>query len=178
MKDSIKSVVVITAICLVIAAALGVTNYFTKDVIEEGTRERTQTVLGKLIEGGDFEELDVGFYADLPYNVSAIYKETNGKGYVFQITTKGYDSGLVIMCAISVKGEVIKTSTLSSNETPTLGGDKVINDQSYTDKYIGANTDSVNGVDTVSGATITSKAYRAAVSDALKAFAIVHICQE
>ncbi len=173
MKDSVKSIVVITAICLVIAAALGVTNYFTKGVIEKGTNERTQKALGELICGGSFEEVDAGFYADLPASVSAVYKETSGKGYVFKITTKGYDSGLVIMCAVSNDGKVIKTSTLANNETPTLGGDKVINNQSYTDKYIGTDIGSVGGVDTVSGATVTSKAYRAAVSDALAAFAVI-----
>lgn len=173
MKDSIKSVVVITAICLVIASALGVTNYFTKDTIEKGTIERTQAALGELIEGGDFEELDPASFKGLPGTISAIYREKGGKGYVFQIDTKGYDSGLVIMCAVSLDGKVIKTSTLSNNETPTLGGDKVINNQSYTDKYIGTDADSVGGVDTVSGATVTSKAYRAAVSDALAAFAVI-----
>lgn len=173
MKDSIKSVVVITAICLVIAAALGVTNYFTKGTIEKGEHERTQKALGELISDGSFEEVDAGFYADLPASISAIYKETSGKGYVFKITTKGYDSGLVIMCAVSNDGKVIKTSTLANNETPTLGGDKVINNQSHTDKYIGTDADSVGSVDTVSGATVTSKAYRAAVSDALAAFAVI-----
>lgn len=178
MKDSIKSVIVITAICLVIAAALGVTNYFTKDVIEKGTNERTQKALGELIEGGSFEELDAKLYADLPSNMTAIYKETSGKGYVFQITTKGYDSGLVIMCAVSPDGKVLRTSTLSNNETPTIGGSKVIDNDGYISNYEGRDLASINGVDTVSGATVTSKAYKAAITDALKAFTLVAIGEE
>ena len=37
MKDSIKSVVVITAICLIIAALLGVTNFFPQGVAGDVT---------------------------------------------------------------------------------------------------------------------------------------------
>ncbi|MBE6618745.1 MAG: FMN-binding protein [Ruminococcaceae bacterium] len=174
MKESIKCVIVITAICLVIAAALGLTNYFTKDTIEKGEHERTQAALKELIpEGAGFEEITDLDKCKLPQSVTAVYKETSGIGYVFKITTKGYSNGLVIMCAVSTEGKVIKTSTLANNETPTIGGDKVVNDKSYTDKYIDTDASTVGAVDTVSGATVTSKAYRSAISDALAAFAVI-----
>ena len=35
MKENIKSVVVLTAICLVVAALLAVTNFYTAPIIEE-----------------------------------------------------------------------------------------------------------------------------------------------
>ena len=174
MKDSIKSIIVISAICLVVAAALGVTNYFTKDVIAEGTEMRTQEALKELIsEAESFEEISVESYESLPDTVTAIYKGSDGTGYVFKIETKGYDNGLVIMCAVSLDGKVIKTTTLSNNETPTIGGNKVINNGSYVSEYIGKDISSVTEVDGISGATVTSNAYNGAIRDALSAFSAV-----
>ncbi len=181
MKDSIKSVIVITAICLVVAAALGLTNYFTAPTIEEGTEARTQDALKELIpEAEEFEEISLDGIKGLPATVTAIYKDKGGLGYVFQITTKGYDTGLVIMCAVSANdGTIIKTSTLSNNETPTIGGNKVINNENYTSKYIGKKADTVDdGTDAESGATVTSNAYKSAVKDALTAFSLVAIGEE
>lgn len=173
MKDSVKSVVVITVICLVVALLLGVTNYFTSPVIEKGNEERTQEALCELIEGGKFQKMNTENLSGIPESVTAIYKEAFGLGYVIEISTKGYDAGLVIMCAISPEGKIIKTATLASNETPTIGGSKVINNSEYTSKYVGKNAENIGLIDSVSGATITSKAYRDAIKDALTAFASI-----
>ncbi len=173
MKDSVKSVVVITVICLVVALLLGVTNYFTAPVIKKGNEERTQATLSELIEDGKFQKMKTENLSGVPESVTAIYKETTGLGYVIEISTKGYDAGLVIMCAISPEGKIIKTATLSSNETPTIGGNKVVNNDSYTSKYLGKDVSNIDGVDTVSGATITSNAYKNALKDALDAFTAV-----
>ncbi len=181
MKDSVKSVVVITVICLVVAAALGLTNYFTAPVIEEGTEQRTQEALKEIIpEAEEFEAVSLDSYKDLPDTVTAIYKDKDGLGYIFQISTKGYDTGLVIMCAVSANdGTIIKTSTLSNNETPTIGGNKVINNEDYTSKYIDKDASTVDdGTDAVTGATVTSNAYKAAIKDALTAFSLVAIGEE
>ena len=90
MKNMIKCVIVITAICLVIAAALGLTNYFTKGSIEKGEYERTQKALKELIPNGEgFEEITDLDKSNLPQTITAVYKETSGIGYVFKITTKG-----------------------------------------------------------------------------------------
>lgn len=174
MKNMIKSIVVLALICLVVAGALGATNFITKDVIKEGTEKRTQEALKALIN--DAESFTVLESTEgLPKEVSAVYLADGGeKGYVFEISTKGYSSGLVIMCAISPDGNIIKTSTLSHSETPTIGGAKVVDNSSYTDKYIGKDASSVdNGTDAVSGATVSSNAYKNAIKTALGAFAVV-----
>lgn len=179
MKDMIKSIIVLTLICLVVAGALGATNFITKDVIKEGTEERTQEALKALINGAErFTALEGT--DGLPADISAVYLADGGeKGYVFEITTKGYSSGLVIMCAISPEGKIIKTSTLSHSETPTIGGAKVVDNASYTEKYIGKDANSIDSdTDAVSGATVSSNAYKNAVKTALDAFAKVAIGEE
>ena len=172
MKDSIKSVVVITAICLIIAALLGITNFFTAPVIEAGEKQRAADLCMELLPGAkDFVEFKTDSLYELPTTVTAIYKESSGLGYVIQITTKGYESGLVIMCGISADGKIVQTKTLSSNETGTIGGKT--EKEEYTSQYIGLDSSFADKVDGVSGATITSTAYEKAIADAFAAFEIV-----
>ena len=172
MKDAIKSVVVITAICLIIASLLGVTNYITAPIIEAGEKKRADDLCKEFFpEAKSFEELKISEIDSLPKTVTAIYKETSGLGYVFQITTKGYESGLVIMCGISSDGKIVQTKTLSSSETKTIGGKTESED--YTSQYEGLGSDFAGKVDAISGATITSTAYEAAISDAFTALNIV-----
>ena len=172
MKDSVKSIIVITAICLIVSAALGVTNYFTAPVIEKGEKDRAEALCTELLpESEGFVEFKTDALYNLPETVSAIYKETSGKGYVIQITTKGYETGLVIMCGISSDGKIVQTKTLSSNETGTIGGKT--EKESYTSQYIGLDSSFADKVDAISGATITSTAYEKAIADAFEAFKIV-----
>jgi electron transport complex protein RnfG len=172
MKDAIKSVVVITAICLIIAALLGVTNYITAPIIEAGEKQRADDLCMEFFpDAKSFEELKTSDFDSLPKTVTAIYKETSGLGYVFQITTKGYESGLVIMCGISSDGKIVQTKTLSSSETKTIGGKTESED--YTSQYTGLGSDFADKVDAISGATITSTAYEAAISDAFTALNVI-----
>ena len=168
MKDSIKSVVVITVICLIIAALLGVTNYITAPIIEAGEKQRADDLCMEFFpDAKEFEELQTDGL-DLPKTITAVYRETSGLGYVFQITTKGYESGLVIMCGISSDGKIVQTKTLKSSETKTIGG-KTEN-EAYTSQYAGLDSSFADKVDAISGATITSTAYEKAIADAFAAW--------
>ena len=73
-----------------------------------------------------------------------------------------------MICAIGTDGAILRVSTLDvSSETKTLGG-KTANPE-YTDQYTGQDT-SLAGVNAISGATITSTAYRGCVETAFAAF--------
>ena len=173
MKNMIKSIIVLSLICLVVAGALGATNYITKGKIKADTEARTQEALKALISDAEaFEKLEDTSSLGLSSDISAVYLADGGtKGYVFEISTKGYSSGLVIMCAISPEGEIIKTSTLSHSETPTIGGAKVVDNKLYTDKFVGKDSSTIDsGTDAVSGATVSSNAYKNAIKTALDAF--------
>ena len=60
---------------------------------------------------------------------------------------------------------------MSSNETPSIGGKT--EEDSYTNQYIGKDS-SLNGVVGISGATMTSNAYKAAIADAFTAFDMIN----
>lgn len=167
MKTGLKSIIVLTLICLISSALLGSVNYFTAPVIEEATQKASQQACFEVMpEGSSFKELDKTNLG-LPSKVTTVYEEENGKGYVFKITTKGYDAGLVIMCGINSDGTVTGAKILSSNETPSIGGQCA--KASYTSQYIGQ-TEGLEDVVAISGATLTSTGFKDAVKMAFEAF--------
>ena len=115
--------------------------------------------------GVGFEEVDISGFP-LPSTVVAAYKETTGWGYVLELYTTGYASGLNLLCGVSAEGSVTNVICLSSNET--LGKEKV-----YGEFFCGVTANTIGDVDTINGATYTTAAYKNAVRDALNAAAVL-----
>ncbi len=159
MMKNIKSVVVLVAICGVIALLLAGTNSLTAPIIEKhAAAAANEALLVVMPEGTGFEAVDLTAY-ELPATVTEAYQETGG-GYVVKLTTKGYGSDFVIMCGVDAEGVVTGAVCLSSNET--LGKEK-----EYGQNFTGKNAEGVEATDTISGATMTTEAYKNAVKDAL-----------
>ncbi len=161
----IKSVVVLVCICAVVAVMLAVTNAITAPLIEENENKAAIAALSEVMpDGKDFQKIDIDMYT-LPATVTEAYSEAGG-GYVIRLTTTGYGSGMTLMCGIRADGTVSGALCLSSSET--LGQEKA-----YGERFLGLDAAGVGAVDTVSGATLTTSAYRAAILDALDAAAIL-----
>ena len=169
MNKLIKSIVVLVSICAIVAILMAMTNYITAPIIKENEEQKTQkALLDVLPDGGSFEKLDISAY-ELAPTVTEIYKAANG-GYVVKLETTGYAKGMVIMCGVSADGRISGTKLVSSAETPSIGGEAAeALSAAIKGKWIG----NIDGVDTVSGATKTTLAYRNAIKDALYAVAIV-----
>lgn len=160
MKQNVKSVVILVAICGVMALLLAGTNTITAPIIEKNSAAAANEALLQVMpEGTGFEEADLSAY-DLPPTVTKAYKETAGKGYVVELTTKGYASDFKIMCGVTADGIVSGAVCLSSNET--LGKEK-----EYGKNFENKDAAAVESTDTISGATMTTAAYKGAVQDAL-----------
>lgn len=169
MKQHIRSVLTLVCICAAVALMLALTNYITAPIIAGNQNAAAnQALLEVMPEGKDFEKMDVSKYT-LPATVVEVYSEEGG-GYVFKLETKGYESGLVIMCGVDAEGKVTGTKSISNNETPSIGGAAIT---SIADKFVGKNASDVESVDVIAGATKTTAAYRAAVKDALSAAIIL-----
>ena len=169
MKKSIKSILVLVCICATVSILLALTNSITSPIIEEGEQKKANAALLEVYaDGGSFELVDISAYT-LPATVNEAYKASNG-GYVIKLTTTGYSSGMVIMCGVDANGSVTGTKIISSNETPSIGGTAA---ETFAGSIVGKVLDSIDGVDTISGATKTTAAYRAAVKDALNAVVIL-----
>ena len=159
MKNSIKSIVVLTAICLVVAVLLAGVNFFTAPVIAENDNKAANaSLLVVMPEGGSFEDVDISAF-ELPETVIGAYKAENG-GHVIKLSASGYASGMVIMCGVDTSGMVTGAECISSNET--LGFEKT-----YGEKF--TNVTDVDSVETIATATLTTTAYKNAVKDAVNA---------
>ena len=170
VKDILKPVIVLVCICLVVTGALAYVNSVTKPIIikaeeDEAARARKDV----LPEADNFTLLD----KTLPEGTLEAYKADNGAGYVFTVSEKGYGGAIKLICGINPDGTINKISTLSHSETAGIGSKVADNSSGYGEKYKGVNTDNYEDVDAVSGATISSKAYKKAVGDALAAYEAV-----
>lgn len=165
MNKHMKSVISLTAICAAVSLLLAVTNYVTAPIIEKQQSAAANEALYQVMpDGEDFQAVDLTKY-ELPDSVTEAYSEKNG-GYVFKITTTGYSSGFIIMCGVDASGTVTGATYIASSET--LG-----EEATYGEKLKGATLDTVESVETVSGATKTTSAYRNAVKDSLGAAVIL-----
>lgn len=165
MKKHILSVLSLTVICAVVAVSLALTNALTAPIIEERQNQAANETLAVVLPGGEgFEKLDMSKYT-FPATITEVYSEKNG-GYVFRMTTAGYSSDFVLMCGVDADGVVTGTACINSGET--LGAETT-----YGEQLKGQKVDTIDGVETVSGATKTTLAYRNAVKDALNAFVIL-----
>lgn len=165
MKKSIKNILVLVCICAVVSVLMAITNAITAPIIEKNERANANKALLEVMpDGKTFEKVDISTYT-LPATVSEAYRAENG-GYVFKLKTVGYSSGFVIMCGVNTDGTVSGAVCLSSTET--LGYEKT-----FGDLLTGKNAGNIDTVDTVSGATKTTGAYRSAVKDALNAAVIL-----
>ena len=113
----------------------------------------------------DFSEVDISNYT-LPSTIVKAYKETSGKGFVIAAETKGYGKGLIIIVGVSPDGIVYGATCFMSNETNGV-------EKSYGESFVGKDFDGAREVDLIAGSTLTTKAYRNAVVDAIKAAIIL-----
>lgn len=165
MKNSIKNTLTLVLICGAVSAMLAVTNFITDPIIKRNENLRANSALLEIMpDAKDFEEIDLNTF-ELPATVTQAFKADNG-GVVIKLTTNGYSSNMIIMCGVNADGTVSKAVCLSSSET--LGYEKT-----FGENFSQKTAQQVEEVDTISGATKTTSAYRSAVKDALNAAIIL-----
>ncbi len=160
MSSSVKSIVVLSAIALILAILLAGVNYFTAAEIAKAEEIKTKEALKEVYPSeADFTQLNLADYEGVPSTVTDVYSFSDG-GFVVKLKTAGYGSGMVLICGVDKEGAVTGAKCLASTET--LGEEKT-----YGEKLVGAELDTIDLVDTVSGATKTTAAYRNAIKDAI-----------
>ena len=170
-KDSLKSIIVITVICLVTAALMAAINGVTAPMIAEANAEAEKEALYIVLpDAEDFTQLEAD---ELPETVTAVYEDSAGSGYAVMLRAKGYDSSnpMVVAVGIDNEGKITKCHVVSCNGETSGIGTKV-NTDSFLATFIGAGKE-LDGVDAISGATISSSAFIGAVEDAFVAYETV-----
>ena len=165
-KDFVMPIAVLSLICLFMSGALAVTNSLTQPVIAAAAAERAETARRDILPHA---ESFILLEADgLPKTITAVYATTNNAGYLFMITVNGYGGEINLVCGIDADGKIIRTMTLAETETKGIATPVFAKEP----LYIGKDR-KLEGIDAVSGATITSNAYKNGILDAFDAFEIV-----
>lgn len=171
MKKHITSILTLFCICAIVAVALAVCFSITNPIILQRQKEAASKALLEVMpDGGVFDQVDISSYS-LPATIKEAHKASNG-GYVLQVEFAGFNPGNIAMIGVSADGKVTGTKVITNTESSGFGADHlpVLDANGH---YNGADVSTIDGVDTVSGCTVSTKAYRAAVKDALNAALIL-----
>ncbi len=179
--EIINPIFVLTVICLIVAAALSLTNSLTAAKIEAINLQNTKAEMSALIPADSYSELTAQF-EDIEwaqnYAGTSIYEaKTNDTlaGYLVTNSAKGYGGEILVMTAFNPDNSVKGISILASDdETPGLGQN--INNPDFYSQFSGLKTDATvvksaadnaaGEIKAVTGATISSKGVVSAVNSA------------
>ncbi len=168
-KKNLMPAIVLTAICAVVAALLGVVNMFTAPIIRETENAAVYESLRVVMPNGKFADAEK-LPENAPETVSSIYKEQSGRGYVVTLLKQGYASEIGLTVGIDSNGKVLKAVITKQQETHGQGGF-----DEFLGRFEGCDGDTILDVELVSKATISSTAIRSAIADALSVLGFAQI---
>ncbi|MFR4069187.1 MAG: FMN-binding protein [Oscillospiraceae bacterium] len=175
-KEIVKSIVVLVVICLLTSAALAVVNHFTAPVSAANAEARAQQArLDAVPDAADFAPIE----AALPDGVVSAYAALDAAGtptsYLFTVEGKGFGGTIQVLCVIGMDGRIRTCRTMDvSSETTHARPDR----KRELHRPVRRAGPSLSGVSAISGATITSTAYRGCVETAFEAFELVKEAQQ
>lgn len=164
-KKNIMPVVILTAICVVVALLLGAVNLLTNPIIQKMEEQKVYDSLREVLDG-NFEPIDP-LPESAPESVTAMYKVTDGdalKGHVLTLVVKGYAGDISLTVGVDGDNRITKVVVTNESESHGKAGMK-----EYPARFDGVHASEVADVDTFSGATISSSAIKKAVVDAVNA---------
>ena len=170
----LRLTVTLLIITSVVAAALAGVNSITEPIIAQLKAEKLQHAINEVLPGGGEA---VEFTDDSGW-ISAVYKSESG--YAVEVTpTTGFNGAITMMVGIDPDGNVLGISVVTQTETAGLGAvcaAKTEAGQKFRGNFVGLSgevkVDKDGGeVDSITGATITSRAICDGVNAALKCVA-------
>ena len=172
VKFVLRLALTLLIITSVVAVALAGVNTITAPAIEALNVQKTQDAIELVLPGGG-EEVDFPA-VDL---VSKVYASETG--YAVQVTPGGFDNTITMMVGVDKAGKVLGISIISHTETAGLGAVAAAGTpagEAFRGEFVGASgsvavTKDGGTVDSITGATITSRAVCAGVNAALECVA-------
>ncbi|MEG1687147.1 MAG: FMN-binding protein [Angelakisella sp.] len=164
LKNFVVPAAVLTIICVVVSAALVLTYDTTKPIIEATKIAAADKARAVVLAGAkDFALQSVNVE-----DVVEVYKAGNDVGYVITAKSKGYGGDMYVMVGIKNDGTIDSVKLMDNNETPGQGSKT--GEEKYTNQYKGKTGNDVDAVEAISGATVSSFAFRNAVKQAFLAY--------
>ena len=163
-KKDLKPVLVLGAICLVVALLLAGVNMLTSDKIRDDKEAAVTKSLEQVMPGIDQE--DVTSEYDLTgTTVTTVYRDKNGKGHVVTLSSaKGY-TGNAILLTIGIDNEGRVTGATITSNPESKGVDQT---NAFFESFGGKNPQEIFDAELVAGVTYSSTAVRNAALDAFK----------
>lgn len=158
---------VLTVIAAVVTGALVATESVTTPIIEQQAAAAADAARAVVLPSADsFTQVTVD---EMPEGGIDIYEANNGTGYVVTAQAKGYGGMLKVMVGIDSNGLISGTEVLENNETQGLGSK--VSEHAFMDQYIGKDS-TLEGIETISGTTISSNAFSKAVQNAYQVYGV------
>lgn len=161
MKETLKLGVILLIITVISAGVLAVSNNLTKDKIEEikiaGKVAALEEIFGK---GYDFKAMDERTQKELIEDkpiieIFEVYKDDTIDGYAIKTISSGYGGDLEVLTGISKSdGQILGMKLLEHKETKGIGSKAT--EPEYESIFKGISVEE-EVVETISGATITSR---------------------
>ena len=163
---SVRLALSLTVICLVVALLLSVVNMLTRDVIASNEEEEKKATAFSIFTDADaleFLKTDEKTGSD----IYVVYKSGEICGYCVNVDSAGFGGAINMMVGITPERSVKSVKIISLSETPGVGSKT--NSNSFLSQFEGkSGTLAVgNGIDAISGATVSSRAVTNGVNTAL-----------
>lgn len=172
----------VLTVCIAAAVGLAVTYGFTVGPIAAQAAEAARKSLTVVLPGvATFEKVtDAGLLARAAaaageVTVDGVFRAVDGSGATvgvgLLVGSRGYGGPIHMAVGLDRNGKVSGVTIVSMAETPGLGS-KVVDDPTFLPRFkVLASADEARKVDTITGATKSSRGVRKGVEAALAAFA-------
>lgn len=160
MKELLRYGITLSVICMAASGLLAGVHALTREKISaQATKEERAALVEVMPQADSFEAVIEG-NETLYYR--AFDKEKILIGVAFKAQGKGYGGAVETLAGMRLDGSLSAVKVLSQNETPGIG--QLVTEPSFTDQFKMHKADTLDGVQAITGATISSRA----VIDAVK----------
>lgn len=162
----LKPAISLITVCVGIAALLAVVNFVTADRISENNQKEKQMALSEIFdELATIENIENNAF---PKEITEVGIIKNGEGELVgrfvEVQATGFKGAITLIVGFDKSGKIADVVCLEASETPGIGTQAT--GKEYLIKYKQASAETVKAVDTVSGATISSKAIKSGIESA------------
>lgn len=175
MKQIVRLGLILLGITAIAAGLLSVVNDVTKVVIQEKAMEANLVYMKEMLPDADeFKVAENPGITDVD-GVEEAYEALKGGnviGYAIKTISKGYGGDVVMVTGINSDGTIAGMKVASQSETPGLGAR--ITEEGFGAQFVGKSTANElnlgSDVESISGATVSSRAATSGVNAAIKLF--------